>query len=115
MTDSKLEVAKKVGADVVVNIRKENAEQVVKSLTKGYGCDVYIECTGAPPAVLQGLNLLRKLGRFIEYSVFKDPVSVDWSIISDDKALTVYFFLFFAIKGGFTHSLMQLILDVEPI
>jgi threonine dehydrogenase-like Zn-dependent dehydrogenase len=39
--------------------------------------------------VPQGLNLLRKLGTFVEYSVFKDDVTVDWSIISDDKELDV--------------------------
>lgn len=33
--------------------------------------------------------MLRRLGTFLEYSVFKDPVSCDWSIISDDKALTI--------------------------
>jgi threonine dehydrogenase-like Zn-dependent dehydrogenase len=48
-----------------------------------------MEATGHPSAVLQGLNVLRKLGRFVEYSVFKDDVSVDWSIISDDKELDV--------------------------
>jgi len=37
----------------------------------------------------QGLDLLRKRGVFVEYSVFKDPVTVDWSIISDDKELDV--------------------------
>jgi threonine dehydrogenase-like Zn-dependent dehydrogenase len=35
------------------------------------------------------LNLLRKLGTFVEYSVFKDDVTVDWSIISDDKELDI--------------------------
>ncbi|MFB9376083.1 zinc-binding dehydrogenase [Kineococcus gynurae] len=85
----KLALATKCGADVVVNIREEDAVQVVKDLTDGYGADVYIEGTGHPSAVAQGLNLLRKLGTFVEYSVFKDPVSVDWSIISDDKELNV--------------------------
>jgi threonine dehydrogenase-like Zn-dependent dehydrogenase len=33
--------------------------------------------------------MLRKLGRFVEYSVFKEDVTVDWSIISDDKELDV--------------------------
>ena len=37
----------------------------------------------------QGLNLLRKLGTYVEYSVFGSDVSVDWSIISDDKELDV--------------------------
>ena len=36
-----------------------------------------------------GLNLLRKLGTYVEYSVFGSDVSVDWSIISDDKELDV--------------------------
>jgi erythritol/L-threitol dehydrogenase len=63
--------------------------EIVKDLTGGYGADAYIEGTGHPSAVLQGPNMLRKLGTFIQYSVFKDPVSVDWSIISDDKELDV--------------------------
>ena len=87
--DTKLELAKKMGADIAINITKENAVERVRDLTGGYGADVYIEATGHPSAVPQGLDLLRKLGRFVEYSVFKDPVTVDWSIISDDKELDV--------------------------
>ena len=74
---------------MALNIAEEDAVARVKEMTGGYGCDVYLEGTGAPPAVLQGLNMLRKLGRFVEYSVFKEDVSVDWSIISDDKELDV--------------------------
>ena len=37
----------------------------------------------------QGLNLLRKLGRYVEYGVFGSEATVDWSIISDDKELDV--------------------------
>jgi erythritol/L-threitol dehydrogenase len=50
---------------------------------------VYLEATGHPAAVPQGLNLLRKQGTFVEYGVFKDDVSVDWTIISDDKELDI--------------------------
>ena len=39
-------------------------------MTDGYGADVYLEGTGHPSAVLQGLNLLRKLGTYVEYGVF---------------------------------------------
>ena len=58
-------------------------------MTDGYGADVYLEGTGHPSAVGQGLNLLRKLGTYVEYSVFGSDVTVDWSIISDDKELDV--------------------------
>lgn len=89
VVDAKLELARKVGADLTINIAEEDAVARIKDLTDGYGADVYIEATGHPSAVPQGLNLLRKLGTFVEYSVFKDNVSVDWSIISDDKELDV--------------------------
>jgi threonine dehydrogenase-like Zn-dependent dehydrogenase len=58
-------------------------------MTGGYRADVYLEGTGHPSAVGQGLNILRKLGTYVEYSVFGSDVSVDWSIISDDKELDV--------------------------
>ena len=56
-------------------------------MTGGYGCDIYIEATGHPSSVQQGLDCIRKLGRFVEFSVFGEKVSVDWSIISDRKEL----------------------------
>lgn len=89
MSDDKLALARKCGADVVINVGREDAVQLVKDMTDGYGADVYLEGTGHPSAVAQGLNLLRKLGTFVEYSVFGSDVSVDWSIISDDKELDV--------------------------
>ncbi|GKV71922.1 erythritol/L-threitol dehydrogenase [Pseudarthrobacter phenanthrenivorans] len=89
MSDTKLDLARKCGADVVINVGREDAVKLVKDMTDGYGADVYIEGTGHPSAVGQGLNLLRKLGTYVEYSVFGSDVSVDWSIISDDKELDV--------------------------
>ncbi|NRG42362.1 alcohol dehydrogenase catalytic domain-containing protein [Rathayibacter sp. VKM Ac-2835] len=89
MSDEKLALATKAGADLVINITKQDAVAVVKELTGGYGADVYIEATGHPSAVSQGLNILRKLGTYVEYSVFGSNASVDWSIISDDKELNV--------------------------
>jgi len=89
MSPTKLALAEKCGATHVVNIADQDPVQYVKDLTGGYGADVYLEGTGHPSAVGQGLNLLRKLGRYVEYSVFGSDVTVDWSIISDDKELDV--------------------------
>lgn len=89
MAPAKLELAKACGADITVNIAEQDVTEIVNGLTEGYGADVYIEGTGHPSAVIQGLKALRKLGTFVEYSVFKDDVTVDWSIISDDKELDV--------------------------
>ena len=89
LAQDKLDLALECGADLVINIGQEDAVAKVKELTDGYGADVYIEGTGHPSAVSQGLNLLRKLGTYVEYSVFGSDVTVDWSIISDDKELDV--------------------------
>ena len=89
VSDAKLELARLCGADLTLNIAETDAVATIKDMTDGYGADVYLEGTGHPSAVPQGLNLLRKLGTFVEYSVFKDDVTVDWSIISDDKELDV--------------------------
>jgi erythritol/L-threitol dehydrogenase len=85
----RLELAKKFGADLVFNPIKDDVVKIVKDMTGGYGCDIYIEATGHPDAVVQGLQMIRKLGRFVEFSVFSHDVSVDWSIISDRKQLDI--------------------------
>lgn len=87
MNDKRLAKAKEFGADVVINPGKENAVAKIKEMTGGYGCDIYIEATGHPASVQQGLEAIRKMGRFVEFSVFGDLVKVDWSIISDRKEL----------------------------
>lgn len=89
MSPEKLELAKLCGATRTVNISEEDPVEVVRSMTEGYGADVYLEGTGHPSAVGQGLNLLRKLGTYVEYGVFGSDVTVDWSIISDDKELDI--------------------------
>ncbi|MDD5017080.1 MAG: alcohol dehydrogenase catalytic domain-containing protein [Eubacteriales bacterium] len=90
MNDKRLELAKKFGADIVMNPSKVDAVSEIKKLTNGYGCDVYIEATGHPSSVQQGLEAIRKMGTFVEFSVFGDLVKVDWSIISDRKELNLF-------------------------
>ncbi|MDQ6620356.1 MAG: alcohol dehydrogenase catalytic domain-containing protein [Pseudomonadota bacterium] len=89
MVPERLDLATTYGADVVINPGQEDAAAIVRGLTNGYGCDVYIEATGSPAGVGQGLDLIRKLGRFVEFSVFGAEASVDWSIIGDRKELDV--------------------------
>ncbi len=90
LREDRLERAKAFGADVVMNPAKENVVQKIHDMTEGYGCDVYIEATGHGESVVQGLQAIRKMGTFVEFSVFKDPTTVDWSIISDRKELNLY-------------------------
>lgn len=87
--DDRLELSQTYGADLTINPMKEDAISKVKSLTDGYGCDVYIEATGNPAGVKQGLDMVRKLGRFVEFSVFGKETTADWSVIGDRKELDI--------------------------
>lgn len=90
LNDERLAVAKRCGADLGINPRREDAVQKVRDLTEGFGCDVYIEATGHPAAVEQGLQMVRKLGTFVEFSVMREKSTVDWTIIGDGKELNVF-------------------------
>ena len=89
LLDPRLEKAKDFGADLIWNPGKVDVCSEIMKLTDGYGCDIYIEATGHPSSVIQGMQMIRKLGRFVEFSVFEEPTVLDWSIIGDRKELDV--------------------------
>ena len=89
LMDRRLALAKEFGADVVINPKETDTVRQVLELTDGVGCDVYIEATGHPAAVQQGLDMIRKAGTFVEFSVMSGPSTIDWSIIGDAKEITV--------------------------
>jgi erythritol/L-threitol dehydrogenase len=89
LKEHRLEVARRCGADIALNPARIDVVDEVLRLTDGYGCDVYIEATGHPSAVEQGLRMVRKLGTFVSFSVMREPVTVDWTIIGDTKELNV--------------------------
>ena len=89
LVPQRLALAAAFGADVLIDPSRDDARAIVDSLTGAYGCDVYIETTGVPAGVTQGLELIRKLGRFVEFSVFGKDTTADWSIIGDRKELDV--------------------------
>ncbi len=90
LNNERLEIAKLCGADLTLNPNNIDVIDEVRQLTDGYGCDVYIEATGYPVAVEQGLHMIRKLGTFVEFSVMREPVTVDWTIIGDTKELNIH-------------------------
>ncbi len=89
LQDGRLKKALEFGCDIALNPSKEDIYSEIGSLTGGYGCDIYIEATGHTSSVAQGLELIRKGGRFVEFSVFSSPVSCNWSILGDEKELEV--------------------------
>ena len=64
----RLELAKRWGADHVFNIEDtevpERRERVLE-LTEGRGADLVVECSGVGPAFVEGLDLIRRGGRYL--------------------------------------------------
>jgi L-iditol 2-dehydrogenase len=87
--EHRLSIAKETGADLVLNPLKEDVVARVKELTGGIGCDVVLEASGSPKAVVQSVDMLRRGGRLMEFGVFVEKTSLDWSIISDIKELEI--------------------------
>ena len=63
----RLEVAKKWGADDIISVDIPHAERVnrVKEFTGGLGADLVIEGSGARSAFTEGVDLVRRGGRFL--------------------------------------------------
>lgn len=72
--DNRLELARNLGADIGINIRKENLTERIKEITGGLGADVVIEATGRPDAVRQTLEIVKVEGTVIIYGVGQEMV-----------------------------------------
>lgn len=81
---SRLELARRFGVDVVVNLEEvtsaeERVELVKKETIGGYGADVVFECTGFPKAIPEGIDMVRRGGTYIVAGHFTDagPVTLN--------------------------------------
>ena len=66
IVDQRLEAAKKFGADVVINSKGLDDDELIKEvrdLTGGFGPDLVMECTGFPGTIPLGVKMLRIGGR----------------------------------------------------
>ncbi|MBH8608833.1 zinc-binding dehydrogenase [Thermoactinomyces sp. CICC 10521] len=69
----RLDKARELGIDYVMNTQEEDIKDLINKLTDGYGCNVVIECSGAVPAAKQGLDLLQKQGQYVQVGLFTQP------------------------------------------
>jgi len=90
--EEKLALAEKLGADLVVNIDKEDPGEITKDLTKGYGADVVLECSGSPAAADLGLRLVRKKGKFTQMGLFGKPIEIDFEQVAYKELRVTGFF-----------------------
>jgi L-iditol 2-dehydrogenase len=79
INEFRLNVAKKVGADYVIN-GKENVPSVFKKLNSGRLADLVVICAGAPSAIEQALNSTERGGTVLFFAPTNEGVNTPISI-----------------------------------
>ena len=78
----RLDIARKFGADTVINIEDTSPEQrleAIHALTGGRGADITIEATGSPRAIPEGMRLTRDAGVYVVVGQYTDAGSVEFN------------------------------------
>lgn len=78
----RLQLAQRFGADLTVNVETEDALALVRGLTDSQGADVFLECSGAPPAARLGLEITRRGGQYTQVGLFPGPFELDFDTIA---------------------------------
>jgi len=87
----RLEFAKAMGADLVLNPREEkDIVGKVLDYTDGRGVDVVLEMSGASSALMQGLEMATNGGRVSLLGLPDNPVSIDLSRLVVFKGLRIF-------------------------
>ena len=74
--NKKLEIASKIGADVLVNNKETDPVEAVLNATNGKGADLVIEAAGAESALVQAIKMVKKEGRISIVSFYEKDITV---------------------------------------
>jgi len=78
--DERLAVGSRLGADHVINVRKENLAERVRELTGGKGADSVLECAGGPTSMQEALENVKRGGRIGVVAWYTGPVTMDMNL-----------------------------------
>ncbi len=82
LSAERLDMAEKMGASHLIDASKTSFEarkERVLELCNGVGADVVVEAAGVPQVFAEGLELVRRGGKFIEVGHYTDPGKVEIS------------------------------------
>jgi threonine 3-dehydrogenase len=88
-TDYRLDLARTLGAQATVNVKRDDLEAFVAERTGGQGVDVVLEMSGAPSAIRQAMRICRRGGRVSLMGIPAQPVELDMAEDMIFKGLTV--------------------------
>jgi L-iditol 2-dehydrogenase len=75
--DNRLKMGMELGADYVVNVRKENPVETVRRLNGDKGVDYVVECSGAPNAINEAAQMVSRGGKICLAAFPSQPVPID--------------------------------------
>jgi len=75
--DNRLQIGSELGADHVINVRREDPVEVVRRLTGGKGADYVLECSGASDAINIAGQMLNRGGRLCLAAFPHEPAMID--------------------------------------
>jgi L-iditol 2-dehydrogenase len=78
--DERLAVGRRLGADHVVNVKRENLGARMRELTSGKGADSVLECAGGPTSMQEALENVKRGGRIGVVAWYTGPVTVDMNL-----------------------------------
>jgi len=90
ISEYRLDLARRMKADAVIDVSKESFVDRVEALTGGRGLDGVLEMSGSPQAMRDGLAALRNGGRLSLLGLPKEPFELDWNKLVIFKGVTVH-------------------------
>jgi L-iditol 2-dehydrogenase len=78
--DERLEIGRKLGADHVINVRRENLNARMSEYTNGKGADAILECAGGPSTMQDALENVKRGGRIGVVAWYTGPVEMDMNL-----------------------------------
>jgi len=83
-------LAKKMGADHVLDPRAPGILDAIRQISDNYGVDAVLEMSGAAPAIELGLKAVRSGGRVVAFGIPSKMPSIDWANDIVFKGIRVY-------------------------
>jgi len=82
--DGKLELARKLGADLTINSARQDPVAALMELTGGVGADVVVEAAGSQESFNAASEIVKHNGKYVFYSWVTQPITLNISRWHDD-------------------------------
>lgn len=73
ISDKRRQVAKELGADVIINPAQEDVVKRVMEETSRRGADIVVEAAGKPATCLQSMDIVRRGGKIVPVALYEGP------------------------------------------